>query len=312
LPADPRGRPVAYRRGEWFRQRLLACELPEQHERSMYKVGGVYVLIGGAGGIGEVLSEYLVRHYRARVIWIGRRECDAAIAAKLGRLGELGAAPEYFSADACDREALERVYRQIKATHGAIHGLVHTAIVLSDKSLARMPESVFKQVLAAKVDVSVRLAQVFAQEQLDFVLFFSSLQSFIAAPGQSNYAAGCAFKDAFAHQLGLAWRAPVRVMNWGYWGNVGAVAADEYRARMAQIGLVSIEPHEGMAAVEKLLAGPLTQWGMVKKLSSTVIEEFQQNACLMAHSASIPSVFERLAVTVSAKTALAEVVASEQ
>ena len=27
-------------------------------------------VIGGAGGIGEVVSEYLIRHYRARMVWI--------------------------------------------------------------------------------------------------------------------------------------------------------------------------------------------------------------------------------------------------
>jgi hypothetical protein len=36
--------------------------------------------------------------------------------------------------------------------------------------------------LVAKADVSVRLAQVFAQEDLDFTLFFSSLQSLIGHP----------------------------------------------------------------------------------------------------------------------------------
>ena len=44
----------------------------------------------------------------------------------------------------------------------------------------------------------------FGQEALDFVVFFSSLQSFSKAAGQSNYAAGCTFKDAFASRLAKA------------------------------------------------------------------------------------------------------------
>jgi hypothetical protein len=52
-------------------------------------------------------------------------------------------------------------------------------------------EARFRRGLAAKVDVSVRLAQVFAQDDLEFTLFFSSLQAFTRSPGQSNYAAGC-------------------------------------------------------------------------------------------------------------------------
>ena len=46
------------------------------------------------------------------------------------------------------------------------------------------------------------MAQVFRGEPLDFDLFFSSMTAFLKSAGQSNYAAGCAFKDAFARRLG--------------------------------------------------------------------------------------------------------------
>jgi polyketide synthase PksM len=134
---------------------------------------------------------------------------------------------------------------------------VHAAIVLLDRSLSQMDEARFVAALSAKVDVSVRLAQVFGRERLDFALFFSSMQSFTKAAGQSNYAAGCTFKDAFAQQLARHWSCPVKVMNWAYWGGVGVVASDGYRARMAQLGIGSIEPADGMAALDALLDGPL-------------------------------------------------------
>ena len=53
-------------------------------------------------------------------------------------------------------------------------------------------------------------------------------------------------------------------MNWGYWGNIGIVASAEYRARMAQAGLGSIEAGEGMVALEVLLGGPQNQLALVK------------------------------------------------
>ncbi|MDK2598870.1 KR domain-containing protein [Bacillus stercoris] len=55
-----------------------------------YKHGGVYVVIGGAGGIGEAWSEYMIRTYQAQIVWIGRRKKDAAIQSKLDRLALLG------------------------------------------------------------------------------------------------------------------------------------------------------------------------------------------------------------------------------
>jgi polyketide synthase PksN len=101
---------------------------------------------------------------------------------------------------------------------------VHSAIVLKDSSLANMAVEQFTASLEANVDVCVRIAQVFNPETLDFVLFFSSIQSFCTFGGQSNYAAGCTFKDAFADWLRQDCSSAVKVVNWGYWGSVGVVA----------------------------------------------------------------------------------------
>ncbi|HEX3029887.1 MAG TPA: KR domain-containing protein, partial [Clostridia bacterium] len=92
----------------------------------------------------------------------------------------------------------------------------------------------------------------------------SSIQSFAKYPGQSNYASGCTFKDTFAHKLSQTWPCAVKVMNWGYWGNVGVVASEAYQRRMEQAGIGSIHSDEAMEALEKLLAGPMRQIALVK------------------------------------------------
>jgi acyl transferase domain-containing protein/SAM-dependent methyltransferase len=270
LPAEAHGNALAFRQGQWYRQQLLASEVALEG-KSLYRQGGVYVVIGGAGGIGVAWTEYMMRNYGAQVVWIGRRALDATIEAQLSKLTKLseragGApAPHYIAADATDRVAMERARDEIKRLHGRIDGVVHAAIVLADRSLAQMDETQFQAALAVKVDASVRLGQVFGGEALDFVLFFSSMQSSLKAPGQSNYAAGCTFKDAFAQQLRGLWPCAVKVINWGYWGSVGIVASPVYRERMAQMGFASIEPEEGMAALEVLLNGPFDALAMVQR-----------------------------------------------
>jgi hypothetical protein len=82
--------------------------------------------------------------------------------------------------------------------------------------------------------------------------------------GQANYSAGNTFEDAFAHELSRVWPCPVKVINWGYWGSRGVVASAAYGARMAQAGVGSIEPEEGMAALEQLLSAPLSQMVLLK------------------------------------------------
>lgn len=266
LPADPEGHVWAYRDNRWYRQRILpvttAVPIPKQ---SLYRQGGVYVVIGGAGGIGEAWTEYMIRQYRGRIVWIGRKSLDETIQLKIDRLGAAyGIEPWYISADAKDKQSLQRSVDEVKSRYGAIHGVIHSAIVLLDQSLANMDEARFRAALSAKVDISTRMGQVFATEQLDFMLFFSSINSYTKPAGQSNYASGCTFKDAFAHRLGKELPFPVKVMNWGYWGSVGVVASEEYRKKMASLGVASIEPDEAMAALELLLVGPLEQLVMLK------------------------------------------------
>lgn len=269
LPFDPVGATWARRDGQWYRQFLvpsdgLANPAPDDIDASSYKRHGVYVVVGGAGGIGEAWTAYMIRTYQARIIWIGRRQEDEAIATSLDRLAEIGPRPRYIRADATRRDSLEAAYRTIKDEFPRIDGIVHSALVLRDSSLSRMSLDDFRTVLSTKVDVSVRIAQVFGQEPLDFVLFFSSLVSFGRPPGQANYVAGCVFKDAFAQRMRHDGSCVAKVMNWGYWGHIGVAASDAYRQRMARLGVGSIEEAEAMASLERLLCGPVDQVALVK------------------------------------------------
>jgi hypothetical protein len=45
---------------------------------------------------------------------------------------------------------------------------------------------------------------------------------------------------------------------------VGIVASKEYREKMERKGLVSIEPEEGMEALEKMLAAPANRLAFIK------------------------------------------------
>ena len=71
LPFDPDGDPVLMRNGQWFRPGLAkVSRLSPQGDAfqgDAFQKEGVYVLIGGSGGIGRTLSQYLIREFRARV-----------------------------------------------------------------------------------------------------------------------------------------------------------------------------------------------------------------------------------------------------
>ncbi|UWF47088.1 SDR family NAD(P)-dependent oxidoreductase [Pseudomonas sp. N3-W] len=269
LPFDAKGETWAWRAGQWYQQCLMACHEPLVKEAQAFRRHGVYVILGGAGGIGKVLSRYLIEHYDANVIWLGRRSLEQGVAAQLDSFSDLSHPPIYFQADATDAAALAQAHRQIRQRFAHIHGVINSAIVLQDQSVLTMDEQTFALVLGTKVASSVNIAAVFGNEQLDFMLFFSSLVAFLKTAGQSNYAAGSVFQDTFAHHLRSVCRFPVKIMNWGYWEAFGAGASEHYRQRMASIGVAGIDTADGVAAVEFLLRSSLSQLGFIHMLEFT-------------------------------------------
>ena len=144
-------------------------------------------------------------------------------------------------------------------------------MVFANQPLDAMTEQQFSSALYAKVDVSVRIAQVFAQDALDFLLFFSSMISLIKNPRQAHYAAGCAFKDAFAQQLAHHVSFPVKLVNWGYWAAQKNANADEVQ-RLTELGVGLIEPGEGMRVLDVLLGSPLHQLGVIRLAKALEVE----------------------------------------
>lgn len=292
LPSDRRGHPWVYRNQQWYQQQLIPFQCPPIIHM-LYRIGGVYVVIGGAGGIGEDWSEYMIRTYNAQIIWIGRRQKDENIQNKLDRLADMGPVPHYITADATDLVALRQAYEEIKKQYSQIHGVIHSAMVFSGESLANMEEIQFKAGLSAKVEVSVRIEQVFQKEPLDFVMFFSSMISFIKNPKQSHYASGCAFKDAFAYYLRQKWPCAVKVMNWGYWASDKVAAFEDFK-QLSQIGLGLIEPKDGMQALELLLNGPVNQVAMMKTTKPLIVEGMKQDELITVYQEKFSSSIQNM------------------
>ncbi|NOU16651.1 MAG: SDR family NAD(P)-dependent oxidoreductase [Bacteroidales bacterium] len=268
---DKYGNGLALRQSEWF-SHGLAYASTLTHEIPLYKTNGVYVVVGGAGGLGEVWSRFMIEQYQAQIIWIGRKNEDSPeIVAKIKSFSQF--TPLYFSADATDYGAMEQVAKKILEKYPTVNGIVHSAIILQDQSIMAMEESKFRAGLSAKVDISINMDKVFGSQNLDFMLFFSSLQSFYKAPGQSNYAAGCTFKDSFAQYIQQQHSYPIKIVNWGYWGSVGIVADESYKKRIAQIGIGSIEPNEGMLSLQSFMNSNLTQLAFIKSLNVRAISD---------------------------------------
>jgi len=260
--ALPSGEALALRGGVAHALRLARVELSSPPAPdAAFRQGGVYAIVGGAGGLGRVLTRHLLARHGARVAWIGRRPRDADIEASLDACRAFGDAPDYYAIDAAVPGALEAVLADVRDRHGAIHGLVHSAMGAQDGSIAAMDEAWFRACYRPKTDICARISEAVAAGGVEQVLLFSSINAFARDAGKAGYAAANTFEDAFAAHLAQRTTARVAVVNWGWWAEVGASRnlPHSARAQMARQGIAGLVETEAMDALDALLRSPLRQ-----------------------------------------------------
>ncbi len=254
---------------------------------SLFRPGGTYLVIGGASGVGLEFVRRLRRSYSAKVAVAGRRPESADIVHTLSAEGEYGREILYLSASVDDEAALTRAIQTASARLGELNGVVHSAMVLDDRRLAEMDDASFARVLQPKAAGAAALASATAGLELDFVLFFSSAQSFVGNIGQANYAAASTFIDGFASALRANRAYPVVVVNWGVWGEVGAVANERYQQLLARQGVYGLKSTEALSALEEVLASGWEQAAIVSA-DESVLEEMGLDRSMRLERARMP------------------------
>lgn len=214
---------VRYQAGE---RRVRRWQLlDEQKAGSLpWRDEGVYLITGGAGGIGLQLAEFLTGQLRNPLIWlVGRSAPGAALSERLAKLpGEVA----YRQADIGDAAACQQLVDQLAAVRGGLHGIIHAAGITRDKLLLRKSGEELVAVLHPKVDGAYHLDQASAGQALDCFLLFASVSGALGNPGQGDYACANAWLDAFAQwrngEVAAGRRQGATLsLDWPYWENGG-------------------------------------------------------------------------------------------
>jgi hybrid polyketide synthase/nonribosomal peptide synthetase ACE1 len=110
-----------------------------------------------------------------------------------------------------------------------IGGVAQGAMVLQDTMFLDLDITRFNSVLQPKVQGSILLDELFSEDSLDFMVFFSSMASLTGNPGQAAYNAANMFMASLAAQRrkrGLAAHAI----------NIGAIVGNGYVTRELNMG----------------------------------------------------------------------------
>ncbi|MEX3525942.1 MAG: type I polyketide synthase [Burkholderia sp.] len=260
--ARPREDWVRYRQGR--REAWALQELPPAagEPAPPWRAQGVYLLSGGAGGLGLLFAEEIARRAEgATVILASRAAPDEARRARLAALGQQGLAIRHAVLDITDAAAVQALVDQIVAAHGRLDGVLHLAGVLRDGYLLDKQRDSVEQVLAPKLLGALHLDMATRALPLDCFVLFSSAAALFGNAGQADYAGANGFLDAFAAYRQAQGR-PGRSLsvNWPLWAEEGmSMDTATEQSLTAGTGIRPMQAATGCRALAHALAGEFTQ-----------------------------------------------------
>lgn len=247
----------------WYRK-LVQINSNPSSPATVFRKGGVYLITGGAQGIGAALASKLAKEQSATLVLLGRSVRDGQRVEFEQQLKNVGGNAIYLSVDIADYTALRAAVLHAVQQFGPIRGVIHSAGVINDAVVQNMTPIMLEQVCAPKIQGTINLYNAVNDQPLDFMLLFSSVMAWLAYAGQANYVAANAFLDGFAKIAAQRSAFPVKVINWGHWGETGMASSDYYRERIARMGIQEISTQEGLAAIEAVLANDWQQLVVMK------------------------------------------------
>ncbi|MCP2251336.1 amino acid adenylation domain-containing protein [Prauserella aidingensis] len=251
-PAHDRGRAVVVRGGRSYTRTL---ERVTGGDGMAYRDGGVYVIVGGTGGIGRRLTRQLVERHGATVVWLSRRVPDTSEAAEIEELCARGGTVVHERVDVTDAPSVRNTMADIRSRFGVVHGVFHAAMTFDDRQIEQLSGAEFREALAVKVDGVLALDEALSGHRPDFLALFSSAGSFGSSSGNSAYTTASACLDALGRYLDGVRDHPVRVINWGYWGAVGSGARQGLPEIFRALGIGALTPGEGLGTLPDVLTG---------------------------------------------------------
>ncbi|MFE5588041.1 type I polyketide synthase, partial [Kitasatospora sp. NPDC056531] len=248
---------VAIRSAGVFGRRLAkAAPVADGAAPAPWRPRGTVLLTGGTGAIGPDVARWLARNGAEHLVLPGRRGADSAAAVELrDELAGSGVRVTLATCDVTDREALAELVQQVAAEGSPVRAVVHAAALIGLASLGDTSLADFAGVVGAKVAGAANLDAVFAEEQLDAFVLFSSVAGVWGSGDHGAYSAANAYLDALAEQRRARGLTATSVA-WGMWDAVHVLENGEVfdtNANLIRRGLPTFRSDQALAGLQHVL-----------------------------------------------------------
>ncbi|KAJ5302558.1 hypothetical protein N7476_009357 [Penicillium atrosanguineum] len=221
--------------------------------RDLFHSDKAYLIVGGLGGIGRALSQWMFRRGARQFAFLSRSGARKVEAQEtVNWLEHRKATVSVYSGDVTSERDVRAC---IQAIGNSLRGVIQAAMVLESRPLSEMTAAQWAAVIRPKVYGAENLHHATKELPLDFFICFSSISAIIGFMAEANYSASNAYLDAFVrwrHAQGL----PGFAMNVGVVADAGAIAEDAHlRAIIDRIGMDVLTEEELFYQIEEAIDG---------------------------------------------------------
>lgn len=226
--------------------------------------GGIYLITGGTGALGQALIKRLISHHsipEERIVLLSRSATKNVSESPFSQL-------RVIQVDCTDPQAL---YSNVELQSiEKVNGIFHLAGMLDDAVVANQTRERLDTVVAPKAAMASLLGIARKKRWSPrFVLAYSSTTSLLGYAGQSNYGAANAILDHMATNWNEGSNGdkknhlssiPIVAVNWGSWGEAGMAAkgTKAYETALKQ-GDIPMSTNSALLALESLFERLLAQ-----------------------------------------------------
>jgi amino acid adenylation domain-containing protein len=230
-----------------------------------FKKGGFYLISGGLGGIGKKICEYLLKHYQAKLLVVGKTRLPHEDRSDrvpdrfkdYQELKRLEGDVLYHAADVCDIKALQQGVRKARDLwNQELDGILHLAGIFRECPLLEETRDNLEAVLKPKMQGTWVLNRLLPDTQEAVFISFSSVNGFWGGATVGGYSAASGFLNTFAQYQHSGNGHKALSLSWTMWDEIGMSQGYQMKELTRAQGFQAVDEEQGIYSLLFALQHP--------------------------------------------------------